>query len=132
MFNNFYIKALLLAGLALPIAGCIAPQGLDSIVITPSTYTVTLSTTGYGGYWSYKAIGYYGNAAHQVTKDITDQVTWTSLAPIMVTINSSGVATVTGKATGSTSIIASAPGYNGDIVSNVSTFIVQLPTATTN
>jgi hypothetical protein len=47
----------------------------------------------------------------------------------MVTINSSGLATVTGLVYGNTTISASAPGFNGDIVGTAD-FIVQKPTTT--
>ena len=115
--------------LAMPLTSCINSPSLTSIVITPSSYTITLATDGYGGYWSYAATGYYTHPGHTATtKDITDSVTWTSLAPIMVTINDSGVATPTGLATGTSQITASAPGFHGTVVSNASTFTVQLPT----
>jgi hypothetical protein len=135
MSDRFCLKALLLAGLFLPIVSCSNTSSLASIVITPEAYTITLASNGYGGYWSYAATGYYGHADHQITKDVTKEVTWTSLAPIMVTIVSggtnAGVATPTGQATGTSSIYASAPGFNGTIKSNESTFTVQLPTTTT-
>jgi uncharacterized protein YjdB len=116
----------------LPLSSCINSPSLTSIVITPSTYTITLASNGYGGYWSYAATGYYTHPDHIArTEDITDQVTWTSLAPIMVTISNAGVATPTGLATGTSQITASAQGFHGLIVSNASTFTVQLPSTTT-
>jgi uncharacterized protein YjdB len=123
------LGVLAVATVSMPLVSCINSPSLTSIAVTPSAYTITLATDGYGGYWSYAATGYYTHPGHVAeTEDITDQVTWTSLAPIMVTINSAGVATVTGMATGTTDITASAPGYNGLIVGS-STFTVQLPTA---
>jgi hypothetical protein len=120
----------------LPLTSCANDPSLTSIVITPTTYTITLASNGnggyYGGYWSYAATGYYTHPDHVAkTEDITNQVTWKSLAPLMVAISSAGVATPTGLATGTSEITASAPGFNGTIVSNASTFQVQLP-ATTN
>jgi len=125
-----------LSFLMVPLISCTNSPSLTSIVITPSAYTITLATseTGcgyYGGYWSYEATGYYTHPNHTAkTEDITDQVTWTSLAPIMVTIDNTGVARPTGCATGTSQITASAPGFNGTIVSNASTFTVQLPSTT--
>ncbi len=122
----------LLACALVPFTSCTSSPSLTSIVITPSTYTITLATSEsgcgyYGGYWSYEATGYYTHPGHTAkTEDITDQVTWTSLAPIMVTISSTGVATPTGCATGTSQITASAPGFNGTII-GASTFTVQLP-----
>jgi hypothetical protein len=126
------LGALLLLGMLLPLTSCIDSPSLTSITITPSSYTITLAANGdggyYGGYWSYEATGYYTHPGHVAkTEDITDSVTWTSLAPIMVTISSTGIATPTGLATGISQITASAPGFNGTIVSNASTFEVELP-----
>jgi hypothetical protein len=122
-----FVGALALGVLIMPLTSCINSPSLTSIVITPSSYTITLAPDGYGGYWSYAATGYYTHPGHPAkTEDITDHVTWTSLAPIMVTISDIGVATPTGLATGTSQITASAPGYNGTIVSNASTFSVQL------
>jgi hypothetical protein len=120
----------------MPVTSCTNSPSLTSIAISPSQYTITLASNGeggyYGGYWSYEAVGSYTHPGHPVkTEVITDHVTWTSLAPIMVTISPTGVATPTGLATGNSEIIASAPGFNGTVVSNASTFIVQLPTANT-
>lgn len=125
------LGVLLLSCALIPLTSCTNSPSLTSIVITPSSYTITLATDGYGGYWSYAATGYYTHPGHVAkTEDITDQVTWTSLAPIMVTISNTGVATPTGLATGTSQITASAPGFNGLVVSNASTFTVQLPTTT--
>jgi hypothetical protein len=127
-----YLGVLLLAGMLAPLTSCIDSPSLTSISITPGAYSITLAPDGYGGYWSYAATGFYTHPGHAAkTRDITDQVTWTSLAPIMVTISKTGIATPTGLATGTSQITASAPGFDGLIVSNVSTFSVQLPSSTT-
>jgi hypothetical protein len=98
-------------------------------VISPTSFTTTLVPLGnQQGYTQFKAIGYYGHAGHQRTADITSQVTWLSNAPQVATIvtggANAGIATASGSWTGLTNITASAPGYNGDIVSNVATFTV--------
>jgi uncharacterized protein YjdB len=71
--------------------------------------------------------------------NITNQVTWSSSAPQVATINSSGVATATGfnpttgiAWVGNTTISASMPGFGGDIVSNNVTFTVTACTICTN
>jgi len=138
MFDRFSLRALLLAGVLLPVASC-GNNGLTTIVISPSAFTTTLALSSSGAslppsqqMWTqYTALGYYGHAGHQTTRDITKEVTWTSYTPLLVTISSTGVATVSGQATGYTQITASAPGFNGDIVSNASTFTVDLPSDTT-
>jgi len=139
MFDRTLLKALMLIGMVLPIASCSSPS-LTSITISPSAFTTTLVLTSSGQsappsqqFWTkYTATGSYGHPGHPaITKDITDQVTWLSYTPLLVTINSSGVATVSGTATGFTQIAASMPGFNGDIISNASTFTVNLPTTIT-
>ncbi|MGB6745395.1 MAG: Ig-like domain-containing protein [Terracidiphilus sp.] len=126
------LGAVLVMCFTVPLTSCINSPSLTSITITPSAYIITLASDGYGGYWSYEAVGSYTHPGHiATTADITDQVTWTSLAPIMVTISDTGVATPTGLATGTSQITASAPGFHGTIVSNASTFTVQLPPITT-
>ena len=140
MLNRLCFGALLLACVALPFTGCTAPSGLDSITISPSTVTVTLAPPGaQQGHGQFTAIGYYGHAGHQTTMDITNQVTWSSSLTQVATINSSGLATATGFNpatgegwTGYTNITATAPGFNGTIVSNSATFTVTACTACIN
>jgi hypothetical protein len=147
MFNRFCFGALLLVGLAGLITGCSttsSPTSLTTIVISPSgaaAVTATLVPEGVPqAHAQFTAIGYYGHAGHQVTKDITDQVTWSSSLTQVVGICSNGspapctpamdgLATVTGFTstgawTGFSQITASAPGFNGMITSNSATFTV--------
>ena len=142
MFNRLCLGVLLLAGLVLSLNGCNtnSPSGLTTIVISPSTVTVSLAPPGYQqGQNQYTAIGYYGHAGHQTTQDITSQVTWSSSGSQVATISKTGLATATGFNPqtgegwiGNTSITASAPGFNGDIVSNTATFNVTACTACVN
>jgi len=149
MFNRFCFGALLLAGLAVPLTSCSNTTGLTSIVISPSgssAVTVTLVPPGVAqGHAQFTAIGYYGHAGHQETRDITSQVTWTSSltqvavicsngSPSPCTPATDGLATATGFTangawTGFSQITASAPGFNGDIVSNSATFTVTACTS---
>ncbi len=131
MCGRFCLGVLLFAGLLLPLVSC-SNQGLTSIVISPTTFTTTLVTAGAQGYTQFKAIGYYGHAGSQSTQDITSEVKWLSNAPQVATICNNtdpapcipGLATASGSWTGVTDITASAPGFNGDIVSNDATFTV--------
>jgi len=135
MFNRRCLGVLLLAGLVLSFNGCNtdSSSGLTTIVISPTNITVSLVPPGYPqGQNQYTAIGYYGHAGHQTTQDITKQVTWASSATEVATISNTGLATATGFNpatglgwTGNTFITASAPGFNGDIVSNTATFNVS-------
>jgi hypothetical protein len=137
MFKRLCFGAILLAGLVLSFNGCNTEtsSGLTTIVISPSgatAVTVTLAPPGMQqGHTQFTAIGYYGHAGHQSTKDITSQVTWSSSLTQVANITTSGMATATGynKATGEqwtgyTNITASAPGFNGTVVSNSATFTV--------
>lgn len=135
MFHRFRIlHHFLLAGLTLSLVACSSDPELNSIVISPTTFTTSLAYTSTGAIapasqqiWTqYTAIGYYGNAKRQTSKDITNQVTWVSQTPLLVTVDSTGVARVTGSATGFTGITAQAKGFTGLIVSNSSTFTVNL------
>jgi hypothetical protein len=100
------------------VTSCLNDPSLTSIVITPSSYTAQLAPCGDPQVTTnFTATGYYTRPNHAaVTKDITDQVTWTSLTPAMVTVSSTGTATVTCQMWGSTQISASAKGFHGDIV----------------
>jgi hypothetical protein len=155
MFNRFCFGALLLAGIVISITGCSTTTsgGLTTIVISPSgatAVTVTLAPQGIAqGYTQFRAIGYYGHAGHQITKDITSQVAWksdnpqvavicTNGSPAPCTAATNGLATATGFITtanstvawtGNSNITASAPGFNGTIVSNNAVFTVTACTS---
>jgi hypothetical protein len=124
MFRRFSLGALLLTGL-LVLTSCSNSPQLTSITVNPSTVTATPTD---GLQTQFTAIGNYTHPGHPaITRDITDQVTWSSATPQMVEIASAtGLATVTGAVIGNTSIYASAPGFNGDVV-GTATFNVQEP-----
>jgi hypothetical protein len=136
MRGRFFLSTLLFAGFLLPLVSCNSSDpSLTSIVISPTTVTVTLAPNGIAqGYSQFTAIGYYTHPNHGAeTKDITSEVTWASSGTQVATIvtggTNAGLATATGWVngvawTGVTNITASMPGYNGDIVSNAATFTV--------
>jgi uncharacterized protein YjdB len=93
--------------------GCANPQGLDSVQVSPTAQALTVGQTA-----QFSATGTYGNAAHQSTQNITTGVTWSSSAPSVATVNSSGLATAVGS--GSTTITASAGGYSGPVSASAS------------
>jgi Bacterial Ig-like domain (group 2) len=111
MFACRPVLQLSLVCLALSIVGCSAPQGLDSVQVTPATQSLTAGQTA-----QLKAMGTFGNATHPSTQDITGTVTWNSTTPAVATVNSSGVVTAVGA--GTTTITASATAYNGPISSS--------------
>jgi len=112
-----------------------------------------LAPAGYAqGYTQFTAIGYYTHPGHPAeTRDITNEVAWTSSdtqvagictngSPASCTPATDGLATVTGWVTGNnnsteawtgtTNITATAPGFNGVIVSNSVVLTVTDATAT--
>jgi hypothetical protein len=125
MRDRSLLGALLLIGLVLPVTSCSTDPSLTSITVNPGTVT-TSQTEGLQVYFT--AIGYYTHPGHTaVTKDLTSEVTWSTSWPQFVTIDSNGIATVTGYGYGTGSIYASAPGFHGDIVGSA-TFNIQQPT----
>lgn len=71
----------------LSLVACGHDQRLDSISIEPKNVTIT----GAGLDIHYTALGHYSHPPN--TKDITDQVTWASSAPQIITVDAQGVAT---------------------------------------
>lgn len=129
----------MLMGALFPVVSCSTSPSLTSITISPTSFSTTVVLTASGApappsqqlSTQFTALGSYTRPGHAaVTKDLTDQVTWLSYTPSMVTINNSGVATVAGGVIGSTQITASMEGFHGDVVSSPSTFSVALPSTT--
>lgn len=87
---------------------CAHDQQLVSIDIQPTTETFGDSNTPVsadaGLSVNLRAFGHYIHPV--VTKDITNQATWTSNTPGIVTVDSSGVLTATGNACGNALVFA--------------------------
>lgn len=102
------IALVMIAGALLTVASCGRDQQLVSIEIQPTTETFGASnipvSANAGAQVQLRALGTYIHPP--VTKDITNQVTWTSNTPQMVTVNSTGLITATGNACGGTIISA--------------------------
>jgi Bacterial Ig-like domain (group 2) len=104
-----FFGVLLLFGVAMSITSCINSGSLTEIQVSPATLTATAGTT-----IQFKAVGFYTHPNHvPITKDITNEVNWSSASSQMVTISNTGFATVTGKSIGNTLIYASAMGFHG-------------------
>jgi hypothetical protein len=90
------------------VSSCGDPQELVSISVQPGTETFGASnipvSADAGLTVQLRALGTYVHPP--VTKDITNQVTWTSNDTQMVTVNSTGLATATGETCGGTLISA--------------------------
>ncbi len=106
-----HFKAFSLSCLILLLAGCGNPSGLDSVQVTPTSQSLTVGQTA-----QFTAVGKYGNASHPSTQTITSTVTWASSTPSVATVSASGVATAVGA--GTTTITASATGFNGPVSSS--------------
>jgi hypothetical protein len=105
----FAIAALVaMATLALVLSSCGHDQELVSIDVEPNSETFGASNIPLfedaGATLQLRALGTYIHPP--VTKDITSQVTWASANTQMMTVNSSGLLTVTGEACGGTIISA--------------------------
>ena len=111
MFVRCGVAGLLAFGLVGALAGCGNPQGLDSVVVSPTSQTLTVGQTA-----QFSATGTYGNAGHASTQNITDGVTWSSSTPAVATIGATGMATAVGA--GTTTITASAAGFAGPVASS--------------
>jgi hypothetical protein len=90
------------------LSSCGHDQQLISITIQPASETFGASNipviANAGAQVQLRALGSYIHPP--VTKDITSQVTWNSNTPQMMTVDSSGLLTVTGLACGATLISA--------------------------
>ena len=114
--NLKWFKLLLICSAAVVILSCGHSQQLVSINVVPSVETFGASTIPVsqdaGLNVQLKALGGYIHPP--VTKDITNQVTWSSNTPQMVTVNSTGLITATGQACGNTIIMATVTKNSSD------------------
>jgi hypothetical protein len=126
MRHRSLLGALLMIGLVLPLTSCSVTPELTSISVSPASVTASYTA---GLQVEFIAIGSYTRPGHTaVTKDITDQVTWTSSFEQGLTINSNGVATVQGYGYGTGQVFAEAPGFHGAIVGTADFTISPPPT----
>ena len=106
--NRNWFKLIIVCAVALFLPGCGHDQQLVSIAIQPDTETFGDSKTPVildkGLNVQLRALGSYIHPP--VTKDITDQVVWTSNTPQMVTVSATGLITATGDACGNTLVSA--------------------------
>ena len=113
MRNRLWWVASLVIGLVIPLTGCSNPSGLDSITVSPTSQSLGVGQTS-----QLTISGTYGNASHAASKAVTSGVSWISNTPAVATVNSSGMVTAVGA--GTTTITASATGFNGPISSSAS------------
>lgn len=102
------ITLIVVATVLVGLSSCGRDQQLESITVQPQTETFGASNipvaANAGAQVQLRALGNYIHPP--VTKDITSTVTWASNTPQMMTIDASGLLTVTGLACGDTTITA--------------------------
>ncbi len=125
-------------GLLASLSACGHDQQLVSITVVPAVETFGAPNIPIdldaGLNVQLRALGSYIHPP--VTKDITNQVVWTSNTPQMVTVNSTGLITATGQACGGTIISATVTtnhssgniSSNGALVTGSMTANVVCPT----
>ncbi len=103
-----YLMSALVGALVLYLPACGHDQQLVSIEVQPSTETFGAAnipvSADAGATVQLRALGTYIHPP--VTKDITNEVTWISNTPGMVTVNPTGLITATGQACGDSLISA--------------------------
>ena len=125
MFDRIRLGTLFLICLVVPFIGCGSSSELDSITVTPQT----VNFGGAGLQAQLTAIGTIGHGTHpSTTEDVTNLVTWTSDAPEVATVSSTGLVTSAGP--GVIQITASIKGFTG-VLSAFSTITVTTSTTTT-
>lgn len=118
-----YLGLVLSVCLMVPVIGCGTAE-VDSIAVSPTTQAVDI-----GQSVQFTAIGTYGHGPNHpaAQHDVTSQATWTSSAPSIATVSSTGL--VTAVAAGTATITASMNGFTG-VVSGSGTMAVINPTGT--
>src|SRR5580700_5776700 len=99
----FGIAVLIIAAIALfSVSSCGNPQELVSISVQPGTETVGAANTPLSADAGFEVqLTAQGSYIHPpVVKDITNQVTWASNTPQLVTVNSTGLMVATGELCG--------------------------------
>jgi hypothetical protein len=127
MRDRSLLGALLLIGLVVPLTSCNSSPSLTSISVSPTS----INFGGAGLTTQLLAIGSYTHPGHPaITKDITDQVTWSSASTDCVTVSSGGLITSQNDSCSNIPVTASAPGFNGDITGSM-TVNVTIPSGGT-
>jgi hypothetical protein len=124
MFDRIRLGTLFLICLVVPFIGCGSSTELDSISVTPAI----LNFGGAGLSAQLTATGTVGHGSHpSTTENVTDLVTWSSDAPEVATVSSTGLVTSVGP--GSIQITASINGFPG-VLTSTATVNVTITTTT--
>ncbi len=108
------------------LAGCGANAQLNSIMVTPDSASIQ----NVGGTAQFQATGFYidGKNGTQTSKNLTNQVIWSSSVVGVATVDANGLATATGA--GATTITAT--GGNGGITGSASLTVFSLDASKSN
>jgi hypothetical protein len=122
MFYRRCFGAMMLAAALVSLSSCNNSPGLTAITVTPTT----MDFGGAGLTTQLTAIGTYSEVGHPaMTKNITDQVTWSSATPDCVTVSSTGLITTGGNDCTNILITASMQGFNGIITGTMTVNVTQ-------
>jgi len=128
--NRKWLALIAIAAAALPIPGCGSSQQLLTITVSPTTATFGSAVpagVGQNGI-QLTALGTYAHPP--ATKDLTNQVTWTSSIPAVANVNATGLLTAgpnCGVAGISASLLTNQP--TGNVVIGTMTATVNGPAA---
>lgn len=113
--------ALLLIAPALTLAGCTNPSQVDAISVTPAAP----ASINVGQTIQFTATGTYTHSApHPPTyQNVTASATWTSSAPTVASVSSSGLVTAAGA--GTATISASMNGFTGVVTGSVTVTVTN-------
>jgi hypothetical protein len=119
----------LLMAAVVPFTSCVSSPSLTSITVTPGV----MNFGGAGLTTQLTAIGSYTRPNHAaVTRDITNQVNWSSSTPQCVTVSSTGLITSGSNICSGIPITASAQGFHGIITGSMTVNVTQPATASTD
>jgi uncharacterized protein YjdB len=106
MLARRVIGGLSLLCLGFAVFGCSAPNGLDSIQVSPTAQALSVGQTT-----QFSVVGTYGNAKHPTTQPITTGLIWASSNPSVASITTAGLVAAVGS--GTATITATASAFNG-------------------
>ncbi|HXS78403.1 MAG TPA: Ig-like domain-containing protein [Terracidiphilus sp.] len=127
--RNRSLGALLLIASLVLLNGCVSDPSLTSIIVTPGV----MNFGGPGLTTQLTAIGHYSRPNHaDVTKDITNLVTWKSATPDCVTVSNTGLITSGRNICSGIPISASMQGFHGIIIGSMTVNVTQAAAASTD
>jgi hypothetical protein len=124
MFARRVIGGLSLLCLGFAVFGCSAPNGLDSIQVSPTAQALSVGQTA-----QLTVVGTYGNGKHLTTSNVTTGLNWISSNPSVASVTSAGLVAAVGS--GTTTVTATATAFNGVTSSSSTITVAQTSAGTT-